>query len=142
MTAKKIARQIIECFERGNKVLVFGNGGSLADASHFAAEFNGLGPVIALNDPAKITSIGNDSDFSQVFARQVADVGKKGDVAIGLSSSGNSVNVIWALGQAEDIEMVAIDFPRKGKNTQEVQNYQYRLLHEIYRLVKEEFTSA
>src|SRR3990167_9790016 len=89
----RIAKQIIDCFKRGNKCLIFGNGGSLADASHWAAEFNGIGPVIALNDPAKITSIGNDYGFEYIFETQILDMGKKGDLIIGISSSGLSKNV-------------------------------------------------
>lgn len=137
----KIAKQIIDCFVRGNKVLIFGNGGSLADASHFAAEFHGLGPVIALNDLAKITSIANDGDFDYIFAQQVYDLGKKGDIIVGLSSSGNSKNVNIALFLAEDLGFEIIDFPRLGANTQEVQNFQYQLLHDIYLKVKK-LTSA
>ena len=88
--ANKIAKQIIDCFKRGNKCLVFGNGGSLQDAGHFSAEFNGIGPVIALNDPAKITSIGNDYGFENIFSRQVFDLSRNGDLIIGISSSGKS----------------------------------------------------
>lgn len=139
MTAKSIAKQIIECFKRGNRVFIFGNGGSLADASHWAAEFNGIGPVIALNDPAKITSIGNDFGYIYVFSRQIKDMANEGDMIIGLSSSGNSANVNNALEIAPGLRLIPIDFPRKGKNTQEVQNWQYEKLHEIYILVKEEF---
>src|SRR3990167_5226524 len=97
MTSTQIAKQIVACFKRGNKVLIFGNGGSLADASHFAAEFNSVGPVIALNDPAKITSIANDSRFVYIFSQQVLDIAKKGDLVIGISSSGKSENIWLAL---------------------------------------------
>lgn len=132
----EISQQIINCFKRGNKCLIFGNGGSLADASHWAAEFHTLGPVLALNDPAKITSIGNDRGFDYIFSRQIVDLAIKGDLIIGLSSSGKSRNVNWALQLAESLGYETIDFPRKGKNTEEVQNYQYQLLHLIYREVK------
>ena len=135
----KIAKQIIDCFNRGNKCLIFGNGGSLADASHWAAEFNGIGPVIALNDPAKITSIGNDYGFKYIFFQQIKDLGKSWDLAIALSSSGRSENVLNGITAAHGMNMIVIDFPRKGKNTQEVQNYQYQLLHEIYLLVKKNY---
>ena len=136
--ARRIADIIIKTFKDGGCVYIFGNGGSLADASHFAAEFNGIGPVIALNDPAKITSIANDDCFEHIFSTQVYDIGKKGDLAIGISSSGKSKNVIFAeIIAKDDCKMEVIDFPRKGKTTQEVQNYQYKLLHEIYGIVKE-----
>ena len=133
----KIAEQIIACFKRGNKVIIFGNGGSLADASHFAAEFHGIGPVIALNDPAKITSIANDYDFDAIFDVQIDDISKPGDIVIGLSSSGKSQNVIEGLAEAMSLGLEAIDFPRRGTTTQEVQEYQYHLLHNIYLEVKE-----
>lgn len=136
--AKEIARRIVDCFKRGGKVLIFGNGGSLADASHFAAEFHDIGSVIALNDPAKITSIGNDDSFECIFSQQVFDLGKPDDLVIGISSSGKSRNVIAALVVADNHDIEAIDLPRKGKNTQEVQNYQYQLLHDVYLEVRKE----
>lgn len=137
MKIQEIADKIIDCFDRGNKTIIFGNGGSLADSSHFASEFHAIGPVIALNDPVKITSIANDYSFELVFAQQIRDIGKKGDLVIGLSSSGKSANVNLALQTAQESKMKIIDFPRVGNNTQEVQNYQYSLLHEIYVIVKE-----
>ena len=136
-TAKDIANQLVACFKRGNKCLIFGNGGSLADASHFAAEFHSIGPVIALNDPAKITSIGNDYHFNNIFSLQIVTTGKEGDIAIGLSSSGESENVNLALKCAKVYGMKVIDFPRQGNTTQEVQEFQYGLLHQIYLEVKE-----
>lgn len=132
-----IARLLIECFKNGNKVIIFGNGGSLADASHFAAEFSKIPSVIALNDPVKITAIANDYGFGSVFALQVATLAKPGDIIIGLSSSGKSENVLMALLLAKKVGLTTIDFPRKGKTTQDVQNYQYKLLHKIYLEVKE-----
>ena len=137
-----ISKKIIDCFERRNKVIIFGNGGSLQDAGHFAAEFNNIGPVIALNDPAKITSIGNDYSFEEVFAIQLNDIVHAGDLIIGLSSSGKSKNVIRGFEQAKLLGCDVIDFPRKGNRkgneTQNVQNYQYVLLHKIYQEVKME----
>ncbi len=86
-------------------MLVFGNGGSAADAQHFAAELVGryeqerkAWPAIALTtDTSALTAIGNDYGFDRVFARQLEALGKKGDVAIGISTSGNSPNVLRAL---------------------------------------------
>ena len=137
----KISRQIINCFKRGSKVIIFGNGGSLADASHFAAEFNRIGTVIALNDPVKITSIGNDYGFDTIFERQIIGLCGDGDLLIGLSSSGKSDNVNRALRYGEEFLNI-IDFPRKGKTTQEVQEYQYHLLHKIYIEVKEHYENS
>ena len=145
MTAKRIAKQIIACFERGNKCIIFGNGGSLADASHFAAEFNGIRPVIALNDSVKITSIANDHGFEWIFGYQLRDLGKEGDLVIALTTSEkpiitkkHSENIWIAMAFARNIHMEFIDFPRKGKTTQEIQEYQYHLLHDIYLEVKKQ----
>ncbi|WP_295648308.1 D-sedoheptulose 7-phosphate isomerase [uncultured Mucilaginibacter sp.] len=96
---------ILECIKNGNKVLLFGNGGSAGDAQHIAAEFTGRFvkerrslPAIALTtDTSALTAIGNDYGFERVFERQVEGLANKGDVLIGISTSGNSVNVIKAL---------------------------------------------
>lgn len=100
---------IAQAFREGKKVLLFGNGGSATDASHLAAEFVNRFlmerpplPAIALNtDVAVLTSISNDYDYSQVFSKQLAALGHEGDVAIGLSTSGNSPNVIKAIDVAK-----------------------------------------
>ncbi len=96
---------ICDCLQRDKKVLLFGNGGSAADAQHIAAEFVGRFmreriplPAIALTtDTSVLTSIGNDYGFEQIFARQVLALGKPGDVAIAISTSGNSPNVLVAI---------------------------------------------
>lgn len=100
-----LAQVLIERILSGKKLLIFGNGGSAADAQHFAAELVGHYkldrpslPAIALTtDTSAITAIGNDYSFEQVFARQVIALAKPGDVAIGLSTSGRSANVIAGL---------------------------------------------
>jgi D-sedoheptulose 7-phosphate isomerase len=92
---------IVKCFRRGNKVVLFGNGGGAADAQHIAAEFIGRFkinrkslPAIALSDnPSTITAISNDFSFDLVFSRQCESLISKGDVVIGISTSGNSLNV-------------------------------------------------
>jgi len=102
---------ISHTFEAGNKLLFFGNGGSAADAQHLAAEFVNRYvidrpplPAIALNtDTSILTSISNDSDFSEVFARQLRALGRAGDVAIGISTSGNSSNIIKAFEVAKEM---------------------------------------
>jgi len=105
----EVARAIAATFNDGNKILLFGNGGSSTDASHIAAEFinrfkrerPGL-PAIALStDMAVITSIANDYDFSDIFARQVKALGVEGDMVFAISTSGNSPNVIKALDAAK-----------------------------------------
>jgi D-sedoheptulose 7-phosphate isomerase len=96
--------------------LLFGNGGSAMDASHMAAEFVGryrrdrhaLAAIALTTDQAKLTCIANDYDFSEIFARQVSALGRPGDVAIGISTSGNSPNVLKALETARDIGMITI----------------------------------
>ena len=93
------------CLAGGGKILLCGNGGSAADAQHLAAEFvnrflldRPALPALALNtDTSALTAIGNDLDFSQVFARQVEALGRKGDLLVGISTSGNSANVLAAL---------------------------------------------
>jgi len=105
----EVARAVAATFNDGNKILLFGNGGSSTDASHIAAEFvnrfkrerPGL-PAIALNtDMAVITSIANDYDFSDIFARQVKALGVEGDMVFAISTSGNSPNVVKALDVAK-----------------------------------------
>ena len=105
----EVARAVAATFNDGNKILLFGNGGSSTDASHIAAEFvnrfkrerPGL-PAIALNtDMAVITSIANDYDFSDIFARQVKALGVEGDMVFAISTSGNSPNVVKALDAAK-----------------------------------------
>lgn len=139
MISRQIAKKIIACFRRGGKVILFGNGGSLTDCAHFAGEFHGIGPVLALTDYNKITSIANDYGFEHIFSKQVADIGKKDDLVIGVSSSGKSKNVTMAMAIAKSLVGAHVmDWPRKGNNTQEVQNYQYKLFHDVYLEVKKE----
>lgn len=112
----EVAERIIGAFRDGHKVLLFGNGGSAADAQHIAAEFVGRYyldrpalPAQALTvNTSSLTAIGNDYDFVQVFSRQVEAFGQPGDVAIGISTSGNSRNVIEALRAAKHRDMVTI----------------------------------
>ena len=111
-----VVELIIDAIKQGNKIILFGNGGSAADAQHIAAEFvnrflidRGPLPALALTtDTSIITSIGNDMDFSHVFSRQIEALGKKGDVAFGISTSGNSVNVIKAFQIAIEMGMKTV----------------------------------
>lgn len=99
------------CISCGNKVLVFGNGGSAADAQHIAAEFTGRFvkerkglPAIALTtDTSALTAIGNDYGFESIFSRQVEALARPGDLLIGISTSGNSANVLKALKAGKNI---------------------------------------
>ena len=98
---EKSITAIVKCLRKGNKVVLFGNGGSAADAQHIAAELIGRFsinrkslPAIALSDnPSTITAISNDFSFDLVFSRQCESLISKGDIAIGISTSGNSLNV-------------------------------------------------
>lgn len=101
----KVAEILIAAFKSGNKAILFGNGGSAADAQHIAAEFVGRFafdrpalPALALSvNTSCVTAIGNDYGFDQVFSRQIEALAKRGDVAIGITTSGNSPNVIRAM---------------------------------------------
>jgi D-sedoheptulose 7-phosphate isomerase len=104
-TMAEVSRIIVEALRQGNKILLCGNGGSAADAQHIAAEFVGRFafdrpalPALALSvNSSCVTAIGNDYGFDLVFSRQIEALGQKGDVAIGISTSGNSANVVHAM---------------------------------------------
>jgi D-sedoheptulose 7-phosphate isomerase len=111
---ERLARLIVQAFREGRKVLLFGNGGSATDASHIAAEFVGRYhkdraplPALALTaDPAALTCIANDYDYTETFARQVRAHGQKGDIAIAISTSGNSPNVLKGVEAARERGLV------------------------------------
>src|SRR5919198_1517395 len=106
----ELAEMVVACIEDGGKVLLFGNGGSAADATHLAAELVGRFrrdraplPALSLTDNASsVSAIGNDYDYAEVFARQVRAFGQPGDVALGLSTSGGSANVVEGLHAARE----------------------------------------
>jgi D-sedoheptulose 7-phosphate isomerase len=116
------AQAIAHAFKAGRKVLLFGNGGSAADAQHIAAEFMNRFqierpplPAIALTtDTSILTSISNDYTFDEVFSKQVKALGKKGDIAIGISTSGNSANVLKAFRAAKKMGMITIAITAEG----------------------------
>ena len=105
------AQICINCLKNNGKILIFGNGGSAADAQHFAAELvgryqknrNGLAAIALTTDSSVITSIANDFGFENVFKRQIEAIANEGDVAIGISTSGKSLNVINAIKLASDL---------------------------------------
>ncbi len=112
----------VERLEQGHKILVFGNGGSAAQAQHFAAELVNkflkerppLKAVALSTDTSALTSIANDSSFAHVFSRQVEALGEKGDVALALSTSGNSPNVIEAMKAAREKGLATVALTGKG----------------------------
>src|ERR1700722_7021819 len=112
---------LAEAFENGNKVLVAGNGGSLCDAMHLAEELTGIFrqqrralPAIALSDPGHLTCVGNDLGFDWVFARGVEAFGRPGDVFIGLTTSGNSPNIVHAFEKAQSLGLKTIALLGRG----------------------------
>jgi D-sedoheptulose 7-phosphate isomerase len=113
---------VVAALARGNTVFFFGNGGSAADSQHLAAELVGRFtlerrplPALALTtDTSILTSIGNDYGFDQIFLRQIQGLGRAGDVAIGLSTSGNSPNVLKAIDAARAGGMVAVALTGQG----------------------------
>jgi D-sedoheptulose 7-phosphate isomerase len=118
----RIARTLIAAFAAGRKVLWFGNGGSAADAQHLAAEFSGRFlrerrglPSEALSvNPSALTAIANDYGYERVFARQVEAFAQPGDVVVGITTSGNSPNVVAGLEEAKRLGATTIAFTGNG----------------------------
>jgi D-sedoheptulose 7-phosphate isomerase len=116
------ADMLVTCITSGHKIMIFGNGGSAADAQHIAAEFVNrfqierppLAAIALTTDTSIITSIGNDYHFDEIFSRQINALGKKDDIAIGISTSGSSKNVIHAIHAAGKIGMFTIGLTGRG----------------------------
>jgi D-sedoheptulose 7-phosphate isomerase len=112
-TAASVSEILVHALKQGNKLLIFGNGGSAADAQHIAAEFVGRFafdrpalPALALSvNSSCVTAIGNDYGFDLIFSRQLEALARPGDVAIGISTSGNSPNVVKAMSTARKMEL-------------------------------------
>ena len=151
---EKVAEALAEVFNNENKVLICGNGGSNCDALHFAEEFTGRFrgdrralPAIAISESSHITCVGNDYGFDYVFSRGVEAYGKPGDMFIGISTSGNSGNVIKAVEAAKKIGMKTCvllgkdggklkgmcdyEFIIPGKTSDRVQEIHMMILHII-----------
>ncbi|CAM3350804.1 D-sedoheptulose 7-phosphate isomerase [Helicobacter labetoulli] len=113
---EKVAKILTTAIQNGNKILICGNGGSAADAQHFAAELTGrykkerkgLSAIALSVDTSALTAIGNDYGFEFVFSRQVEALAKSGDVLFGISTSGNSANVLNAAKVAKDLGAVVV----------------------------------
>ncbi|MFQ6108534.1 MAG: SIS domain-containing protein [Candidatus Aminicenantales bacterium] len=118
----EITEEVIQSLEAGGKILVFGNGGSAAQAQHFAAELvnrflkerQALAAISLTTDTSSLTSIANDTSFIHIFSRQIEAIGKKGDVALALSTSGNSANVIQAIKKAREMNLLTVALTGKG----------------------------
>jgi D-sedoheptulose 7-phosphate isomerase len=111
-----------QCLRAGGKILVFGNGGSASQAQHFAAELvnrfhrdrSALAAIALTTDSSALTSIANDSSFDRVFGRQIEALGRNGDVVLGLSTSGNSPNMVLALETAKRLGMITVALTGRG----------------------------
>jgi D-sedoheptulose 7-phosphate isomerase len=115
-TLARVVEVIAVAFKNGNKLMLFGNGGSAADAQHIAAEFTNRFrierpplPALALTtDTSALTAIANDYDYSQVFCKQLQALGKAGDVAMAISTSGNSANVLAAVDACKQLKITTV----------------------------------
>ena len=114
----RVADIFVDCVKRGNKLLFCGNGGSAADCQHIATEFMirlshdvkrpAIGAIALTTDSSNLTAGGNDIGFENIFARNIEGIGNKGDVLIGISTSGNSENIIRAVKKAKEKGLITI----------------------------------
>ncbi|HVN72190.1 MAG TPA: D-sedoheptulose 7-phosphate isomerase [Desulfomonilia bacterium] len=124
----RAARMMVECIEAGGKIMFAGNGGSAADAQHLAAELvnrfkKERGPLAGLaltTDTSVITAIGNDYSFDDIFAKQIKALGRAGDLFVGISTSGDSQNVIQAIKTARDMGIATIGIMGQGGKIKEL----------------------
>ena len=162
----KVTEAVIAAYKKNKKVIVFGNGGSAADSQHLAAELvvrfeqnrRSLDCVALTTNTSAITAIGNDFGFEQIFAKQVESMVKEGDIAIGISTSGNSLNVLAGIEQAKKQKALTIVWTGNtgGKlkktadlcvcvpsdNTARIQEGHILIIHIISKLVEEELFKA
>lgn len=130
-TMLTIAEELIQAFRRGNKVLLFGNGGSAADAQHIAAELGSKFykereplPAIALTtNTSSLTAIANDYGYEMVFAKRVKALAKEGDIVIGISTSGESPSVLQGIEEANRIGAITVAFTGQSGKLRELANY-------------------
>ena len=115
------AHVLIDCLKSGHKVMSCGNGGSMCDAMHFAEELSGRYrdhrkpfAAMSLSDPSALTCIGNDYGYEHVFARQIAALGREGDVLLAISTSGNSANILAAAKEAQRLGMRVLSLTGNG----------------------------
>lgn len=158
---------IAQAFIGGKKLLLFGNGGSAADAQHIAAEFVNRFrierkplPALALTtDTSAITSIANDYDYKDIFAKQVKALGKEGDIALAISTSGNAENVLAAVDACKELKIISVGLTggdggklakradyllcvSEGKNTARVQETHILVGHVICEMVDQKLFST
>lgn len=155
----ELGERMAKAFDTGSKVLIAGNGGSLCDAVHFAEEFTGRFrgdrrplPAIALSDNSHITCTANDYGVEYVFSRMVEAYGKQGDIFIGISTSGNSANIIKAFESAKEMGLMTVALLGKdggklndvadiewvipGKTSDRIQEVHMAILHIIIEVVE------
>ena len=161
----EIVQLLLLAVRGGNKIILFGNGGSAADSQHIAAELvsrfrrdREALPAIALTtDTSILTSVGNDYSFDEVFARQIAALGRRGDVAFALSTSGNSPNVLKAVKKAKEKGLVTVGFTGEhggqlkdsadicfrvpSQNTARIQEAHITAAHVICEIIEREFSA-
>lgn len=162
---RQAADMMIDCLERNGKILICGNGGSAADAQHFAAELTGrfvrerkaLAAVALSTDTSALTAIANDYGFQEVFSRQVKALGRPGDVLVSISTSGDSANILGATNTAHEIgcktialtgrsggklaELAQLAIRVPGSETARVQELHILTLHILCELIDTHFTS-
>ena len=160
------AELCIDCLKKGNKILLFGNGGSAADAQHIAAEIvgrykterKGLSAIALTTDTSALTAISNDYGYLHVFDRQVEALANEGDVLIGISTGGSSANVVNALKIAKDLGCKSIGFSGKdggefnhlcdvnivvpAEDTPRIQEMHIVIGHTICHLIDQAFNEA
>lgn len=164
--AERLGQELVRTLRQGGKILIFGNGGSAADAQHFAAELTGRFekdrpglPAIALTtDTSALTAIANDFGYEQVFSRQVKALAKPGDVAIGISTSGNARSVLLGLEEAKKLRLFTAGLTGQSggalkdvaeccirvpsSRTAHIQETHIALIHALCAVVDEAFISA
>ncbi|HOD12416.1 MAG TPA: D-sedoheptulose 7-phosphate isomerase [Candidatus Omnitrophota bacterium] len=160
------AKAMIQSLEKGGKILLFGNGGSAADSQHVAAEFIGrfqrerrsLAAIALSTDTSIITALGNDYSFDIIFSRQIEGLGRSEDIAVGLSTSGNSKNVVEGIKAAKKIGMKTISLTGNdggqvakltdislivpSRNTARVQEAHSCLAHILCELIEDYFQAS
>lgn len=141
-----VAQAICKALENGNKILLYGNGGSAADSQHIAAELVGrfqrerrpLAAIALTTDTSILTSVGNDYGYDQVFVRQIRALGDSGDVAIAISTSGNSQNVLLATQAACEIGLVTVGLTgSNGGKLGEIVQHHLNVPHSLTSRVQE-----
>jgi len=165
-SVEKIVDLIVQALKNGNRIYFCGNGGSAADAQHLAAEFSGRFytdrdalPAEALHcNTSYLTAVANDYSYDVVYSRLIKGIGTRGDVLVGLSTSGNSINIVKAFDTAREKKIVTVGFTGEGggkmkenadfllavpsKDTPRIQESHIMLGHIICQLVEEKYFSS